>query len=157
MNGKPIAEWLQQSDWNARRQNTGPPNRCFPIWSDEIASMQKSNVSNSMGSETWKWQVAQLINISYVEVEVKITSQLMVSQSLCQGFEPTLGLATRYYFLSEGCRLKVAILSLWGALSDERSGLSFVILSLVIYQYLHFPAALGPGFTQPLTEMYRKH
>jgi hypothetical protein len=30
----------------------------------------------------------------------------------------------RYYFLSNGCCLKVAVLSLWGALSDERSGLS---------------------------------
>jgi hypothetical protein len=39
-------------------------------------------------------------------------------------------LVTRYYFLPESCFLKVAVLSLWGALSDERSGLSFVILSL---------------------------
>jgi hypothetical protein len=60
-----------------------------------------------------------------------------VSQSVYQGIEPNLLLVTRYYFLSEGCFLKVIVLSLWGALSDERSGLSFVILSLVIYQYLH--------------------
>jgi hypothetical protein len=53
-----------------------------------------------------------------------------VSQSVCQGIEPTLGLVTRYYFLSEGCFLKVAVLSLWGTLSDERSGLSIVILSM---------------------------
>jgi hypothetical protein len=29
----------------------------------------------------------------------------MVSQSVCQGIEPTLRLVTRYYFLSEGCCL----------------------------------------------------
>jgi hypothetical protein len=46
-----------------------------------------------------------------------------VSQSVCQGIEPILGLVTRYYFLSEGCFLKVAVLSPWGTLSDERSGL----------------------------------
>jgi hypothetical protein len=70
-------------------------------------------------------------------VKVKVTLQLTVSQSLCQGIETILGLLTRYYFLSEGCFLKCAFLSLWDALSDERSGLSFVFLSLVIYHYLH--------------------
>jgi hypothetical protein len=60
------------------------------------------------------------------QVKVKVTLQLTVSQSLCQGIEPTLRLVTRYYFLSEGCFLKFAFLSLWGALSDERSGLSFL-------------------------------
>jgi hypothetical protein len=53
-----------------------------------------------------------------------------VSQSVCQGIEPTLGLVTRYYFLSEGCFLKVTVLFLWGALSNAKSGPSFVILSL---------------------------
>jgi hypothetical protein len=69
-----------------------------------------------------------------VHTEVGVTLQLTfsqsVSQSVCQGIEPILGLVTRYYFLSEGYFLKVAVLSLWGALSDERSGLSFVNLSL---------------------------
>jgi hypothetical protein len=32
--------------------------------------------------------------------EVEVTLQLAVSQSVCQGIEPTLGLVTRYYFLS---------------------------------------------------------
>jgi hypothetical protein len=72
-----------------------------------------------------------------VKDKVKVTLQLTVSQSLCQGIEPILGLVTRYYFLSEGCFLKFAVLSLWDALSDERSGLSFVFLRLVIYCYLH--------------------
>jgi hypothetical protein len=35
-----------------------------------------------------------------------------VSQSLCKDAEPTLGLVTRYYFLSEGYFLKAAVLSL---------------------------------------------
>jgi hypothetical protein len=58
------------------------------------------------------------------------TLRLTVSQSACLGVEPTLAFMTIYYFLSEGCCLKVAVLSLWGALSDERSGLSFIMLSL---------------------------
>jgi hypothetical protein len=36
-----------------------------------------------------------------------------------------VGLATRYYFQSECCCLKFAVLFLWGALSDERTGLQF--------------------------------
>jgi hypothetical protein len=53
------------------------------------------------------------------EVELEATLQLTVAQSVCQGIEPTLGLVTRYYFLPEGC-LKIAVLSMWGALSDGR-------------------------------------
>jgi hypothetical protein len=75
--------------------------------------------------------------ICTVQVKVKVTLQLTVSQSLCQGIEPILGLVTRFYFLSEGCFLKFAVLSFWGALSDERSGLSFIFLCLVICHYLH--------------------
>jgi hypothetical protein len=60
------------------------------------------------------------------------------SQSVCQDIEPTLGLVTRYYFLSEGSFLKVAVLSLWGTLSDERSGsVNCHSQYVVIYQYLH--------------------
>jgi hypothetical protein len=39
----------------------------------------------------------------------------------------TLGLVTKYYFISKGCFLKVAVLSLWGALSDKRTGLQFAV------------------------------
>jgi hypothetical protein len=75
-------------------------------------------------------------SVNYIEVEV--TLQLPVSQSACQGIVPTLGLVTRYYFLSEGCFLKFAVLSLWGALSDERSGSAICLSqSVVMYQYLH--------------------
>jgi hypothetical protein len=47
----------------------------------------------------------------YIPQEVEVTLQLTVSQSVCQDIEPTLRLVTRYYFLSEGCCLKVAVLS----------------------------------------------
>jgi hypothetical protein len=55
----------------------------------------------------------------------------MISQSICLGVEPTLGLVTGYYtyFLSEGCCLKVSVLFLWSALSDERTGLQFTVQS----------------------------
>jgi hypothetical protein len=57
-------------------------------------------------------------------------------QSVCLGVEPTLELVTRYYFLSEGCCLKVAVFFLWGALSDERTGLRFAV------QSRHLPSLL---------------
>jgi hypothetical protein len=65
-----------------------------------------------------------------VKVEVNVTLRQMVSQPVCQGVEPDSGLVTRYYFLSEGCCLMVAVSSLWVTLSDERSGhLSFSVCS----------------------------
>jgi hypothetical protein len=60
-------------------------------------------------------------SIRHVRVRVRVTLRLTVSQSVCLGVEPRLGLMTRYLF-----SLKVTALSIWGALSDERSGLSFV-------------------------------
>jgi hypothetical protein len=54
-----------------------------------------------------------------------------------------LGLVTRCYFLSEGFRLKVAVLFLWGALSDERTGLQFAVQS-----------PIGPRRAEPLTKLY---
>jgi hypothetical protein len=48
--------------------------------------------------------------------------KLSVSQSVCLGVELTLGPVTRYYFLSECLCLKFAVLYLWDALSDERTG-----------------------------------
>jgi hypothetical protein len=63
-------------------------------------------------------------------VEVEVTLRLTVSQSVSQFVlvSSTLErLATRYYFLSECCCLKFAVLYLWGALSDERTGLQFAV------------------------------
>jgi hypothetical protein len=55
--------------------------------------------------------------------KVKATLRLTVSQLVCLGVESNLGLLTRDFFFP-----KVTVLSFWGALSDERSGLSFVSL-----------------------------
>jgi hypothetical protein len=57
-----------------------------------------------------------------VEARVRVTLRLTVSQSVCLGVEPNLGLLTRDFFL------KLLYCLIWGALSDERSGLSFVSL-----------------------------
>jgi hypothetical protein len=55
-------------------------------------------------------------------LKVKVTLRLTVSQSVNLGFEPHLGLMTRYLLLSWQLRFCF----LWGALSDERPGLSFI-------------------------------
>jgi hypothetical protein len=89
------------------------------------------------------------------------TDSQSVSQSVCLGVEPNLGLLTRDLFLF----LKVTVLSFGGALSDERSGLSFVSLcqyslqwSVSIYihiydkiQYVQYiQASFSPGFVQQI-------
>jgi hypothetical protein len=51
-------------------------------------------------------------------------------QSVYLGVEPTLGLVTVYYLLFQVFCLKVAVLYLWDALSDERTGLQFAVQSL---------------------------
>jgi hypothetical protein len=60
------------------------------------------------------------VGFRYVKVRVKVTLQLTVGQSVCLGVEPQLGFMTRCFFF----------LTIWGALSDERSGLSLVSHSL---------------------------
>jgi hypothetical protein len=55
------------------------------------------------------------------KVKVKVTLRLMVSQSVSLGVEPHLELMTRYLLLFDSYGLV-----LWGALSDERTSLSFV-------------------------------
>jgi hypothetical protein len=58
-----------------------------------------------------------------------------VSQSVSQYVlvsSPLRGRLTRYYFLFKCLGLKSVVLSLWGALSDDRPGLSFVSHNLVI-------------------------
>jgi hypothetical protein len=65
-----------------------------------------------------------------------VSQNVLVSSTL-------VGLAIRYYFLSEGCCLKLAVLLLWGALSDERTGLQFAMQSLN-----------GPSRAEPITILY---
>jgi hypothetical protein len=50
---------------------------------------------------------------------------------------PLCGRLTRYCFLFKSLGLEFVVLSLWGALSDERPGLSFVSHSLVICLCAH--------------------
>jgi hypothetical protein len=60
-------------------------------------------------------------------------------QSVCLGVEPILELV----FLSERCCLRVAALFLWGALSDERTGLQSAVQTLN-----------GLSSTEPVTILY---
>jgi hypothetical protein len=74
---------------------------------------------------------------SYVTTDGQSVSQyVLVSSTL-------VGLATRYFFLSECCCLKFALLFLWGALSDERTGLQFAVQLLI-----------GPSRAEPVTILY---
>jgi hypothetical protein len=57
-----------------------------------------------------------------LQVKVKVTLRLTVSQSVCLGVEPRLRLMTRYLFMIE----KLQYCPYGGALSDEKAGLSFV-------------------------------
>jgi hypothetical protein len=82
---------------------------------------------------------------SVAEVKVKATLRLAVGQSVCLGVEPALGLVTRYFYC-----LKVAVLSLWGALSDERSSLSFQFCVATLsgcVLILNYQGVAGPKFT----------
>jgi hypothetical protein len=61
-----------------------------------------------------------------IYIEVEVTLRLTVSQYVLVS-NTLMGLATRYYFLAECWCLKFAVLYLWGALSDERTGLQFAV------------------------------
>jgi hypothetical protein len=73
-----------------------------------------------------------------IPVKAEISSRFDVTLRLTVGqfsqyvlvSRTLVGLATRYYFLSECCCLKFGVLFLWGALSDERTGLQFAMQSL---------------------------
>jgi hypothetical protein len=58
--------------------------------------------------------------------EEEVTLLLTVSQYVLVS-STLVGVATRCYFLSEGCCLKFAVLLLLGVLSDERTGLQFAV------------------------------
>jgi hypothetical protein len=60
----------------------------------------------------------QLPSTNLLNVEVEVTLRLTVSQYVLVS-STLVGLATRYYFLSECCCLKFAVLYLLGTLSDN--------------------------------------
>jgi hypothetical protein len=90
---------------------------------------QSQQLSTESPTNFQQLQPLILLN-NYYSVEVEVTLQLTVIQSVCLRVEHNLELVTRYYFLSEGCFLKVVVLFLWGALSDERTVLQFAAQSL---------------------------
>jgi hypothetical protein len=94
---------------------------------DRLAHLPPPPALGSVFFASYDWQG---YGRGYSYPEPTLWLRLTVSQPVYQGAEPSLWLVTRYYFLSESCCPKVAVLSSWGTLSDERSGLSFVILSL---------------------------
>jgi hypothetical protein len=86
-------------------------------------------------------------------VKVKVTLLLTVSQSVCLDVEPLLVLLTICLLL-----LTITDVSLWDALSDERSGLSFVSQSLqylVVCQYIHSLSFFFPPWSESASELYR--
>jgi hypothetical protein len=71
---------------------------------------------------------------------VKVYHFMADSQSVSQYVlvsSPLCGCLTRYCFLFKCLGLEFVVLSLWGALSDERLGLSFVSHSVVISLSVH--------------------
>jgi hypothetical protein len=56
-----------------------------------------------------------------LEIKVKVTLRPTVTHSIRLGVEPHLGLMRRFWLLSDSIAL-----SMWGAVSDERTVLPFV-------------------------------
>jgi hypothetical protein len=90
------------------------------------------------GTETSSIYWAQLRRLhlekelSLQNVRVRVTLRLTVSQYVLVSNQ-LCGRLTRYCFLFKSLGLGFVVLSLWGALSDERPGLSFVSHSQVIF------------------------
>jgi hypothetical protein len=108
--------------------------RMFPfLWVPELFLASATSFCNSQltCTDCWLSLNSSLDSNStwtdWLMVKVKVTLRLTVSQSVSLGVEPHLGLMTRYYFRSEyRIRLTVTFFIPWDALSDERTGLSFV-------------------------------
>jgi hypothetical protein len=66
--------------------------------------------------KTHLWRLKSKLLYDWRSVSQSVSQYVLVSSSL-------VGLATRYYVLSECCCLKFAVLFLWGTLSDEKTGL----------------------------------
>jgi hypothetical protein len=78
----------------------------------------------------------KVTDTSFVMIPViQLKSKVTLRVTVCLGVETTLGLVTRFYFLSEGCCLKVEVLFPWGVLSDERTGLQFALQSLNVLSH----------------------
>jgi hypothetical protein len=92
----------------------------------------RSRLAPAAGDATIKFEAR-----TYCTTDGQSVSQhVLVSSTL-------VGLLPRYYFLSVCCCLKFAVFFLWGALSDERTGLQFAVQSLN-----------GPSRSEPVTLLY---
>jgi hypothetical protein len=89
-----------------------------PKWltPDSVIMSKKLVVANysEIPSLLWHWGFITLLSRGCYSKYVLVSSTLV-------------GLATRYYFLSECCCLKFAVLLMWRALSDERTDLQFAV------------------------------
>jgi hypothetical protein len=74
-----------------------------------------------------------------------VSQYVLVSSPLC-------GRLTRYCFLFKSLGMEFGVLSLWGALSDERPDLSFVSHSLVICLCVHLLFTFLSFIPLPLPE-----
>jgi hypothetical protein len=102
----------------------------FLLTLSSITVTWKTRCSRNIQSPTFLWY-----NIGPVRVRVtlrfkSVSHYVLVSSPLC-------GRLTRYCFLFKCVGLKYVVLSLWGALSDERPDLSFVSHSLIIGVCVH--------------------
>jgi hypothetical protein len=98
----------------------------------EVGPLADDTITEDDG-DLYHWERSCLFcRVLEVEVTLRLTDGRYV-----------LGLVTRYYFMSEGFCLKVAVLFLWNALSDERTGLQFAVQSLN-----------GPSRSEPVTIIY---
>jgi hypothetical protein len=70
-----------------------------------------------------------------VKIKVKVTLRLTVGQSACLGVEPKYGTFDQIYIYI--FFLKLQSCHFWGALSDERSGLSCVSLCHCSLHYIY--------------------
>jgi hypothetical protein len=71
----------------------------------------------------------------YKYVRARVTLRLTVSQYVLVS-SPLWGRLTRYCFLFKSFGLEFVVLSLWGALSDERPGLSFYKYGTIVKQFM---------------------
>jgi hypothetical protein len=99
----------------------------YPPGTERPSYTPKQWVLFSFGDVRWEYSNPppygehQNRSQSYFTTDGQSASQyVLVSSTL-------VGLATRYYFLSECCCLKFAVLFLWGALCDERTGLQLTV------------------------------
>jgi hypothetical protein len=152
------SQWSEESHVNVNPKQTVAVTSCdFP---QPEAMQYKIWLLQSLNVKT-EWQEL-LLRFQSESVRVRVTL-LTVSQSVCLDVEPHLGLMTRYLIFI----VKVTVLSIWGALSGERSGLSLVSQSIVfghlsVYTYNIFTklnkiliynmykASVSPGSVQQI-------